>query len=485
MQLKKDKTTLQDYKDASQHEWLETNGLGGWASSSIIGCNTRRYHGLLVAAIVPPVERMALVSKLEETIIVNNQQFELGVNNYGGVIQPNGNQHQTAFTKDLFPQFTYEVAGIKLKKTIAMVHGENTTLVIYDVLEADQPFTMELLPLFSVRGYHRLVRANDAVHHESDFSNGVFKAKLYDGTPDIFIKVPGSEFERGPYWYFHFNYDAERYRGLEFVEDLFSYGNFSLLLQEGDSLGVIISTDDPSDKDAHSLLRTEENRRLELFNDQPEDETLRQLLLAADQFIVKRAEDLKTVIAGYHWFTDWGRDTMISLPGLCLATGRFEDAKKILSAFAKSVSQGMLPNRFQDYGEPPEYNNVDGTLWYFIAIYKYLQATEDRDFVLNELLPVLTEIINWHLKGTRYNIHVTDDGLLYSGEPGIQLTWMDSKIGDWVVTPRTGKPVEISALWYNALSVYALLLEMNGEEDKSGEIKQKAELAKKSFNSQF
>jgi len=530
MQLKKDKATLQDFNDAIRHEWLETNGLGGWASSSIIGCNSRRYHGLLIAATKPPTERMALLSKLDETIIVNNQQFELGVNNYGGVIHPHGNQHQTSFSKDLFPQFVYEVAGIKLKKTIAMVHDENTTLVIYDVLKAEQALELELLPLFSARGYHSLMRSNDAVHREANFSNHIFKTNLYDGTPDIFIKVPGGNYHHNPNWYFHFNYDIEKYRGLDFVEDLFTHGNFSVSLKQGDSLGIIISTDDPSGKEAQDLLLKEEKRKREFLEHQPDDETLQQLILAADQFIVKRTapsnslergdpntqslrnehssnksnfsisedsaimaslngegrgEALATVIAGYHWFTDWGRDTMISLPGLCLSTGRYNDAKKILAAFAKTVSQGMLPNRFQDNGAPPEYNNVDGTLWYFIAIYKYLQATGDRQFVLNELLPVLKEIIEWHFTGTRYHIHVTEDGLLYSGEPGVQLTWMDSKIGDWVVTPRTGKAVEINALWYNALLIHSSLLELNNNNDEAIQIKQKAILTKKSFNNQF
>src|SRR6266496_4942831 len=344
MQLKKDKAILRDFKEAIRHEWLETNGLGGRPITSIIGCNARRYHGLLVAAIVPPAERMALVSKLEETIIVNNQQFELGVNNYGGVIHPDGNQHQISFTKDLFPQFIYEAGGVELKKTIAMVHGENTTLIIYDVIKAEQPFTLELLPLLSVRGYHSLIRANDAVHREANFSGDIFKTKVYNGKPDIFIKVPGSHYEHNLNWWFHFNYDKEKERGLDFVEDLFTHGNFSVELKEGDSLGIIISTDDPADKDAHELLVKESLRRRLLLNDHPEDETLQQLILAADQFIVKRGED----------------------------------AKKILAAFAKSVSQGMLPNRFQDNGEAPEYNNVDGTLWYFIAIYKYFKATNDK-----------------------------------------------------------------------------------------------------------
>ena len=198
-----------------------------------------------------------------------------------------------------------------------------------------------------------------------------------------------------------------------------------------------------------------------------------------------REEALATIIAGYHWFTDWGRDTMISLPGLCLSTGRFDDAKKILTSFAKAVSQGMLPNRFRDNGEEPEYNNVDGTLWYFIAVYKYLLATGDKDFVLHEILPVLKEIVDWHYKGTRYNIHVDEDGLLYAGEWGQQLTWMDARIGAWVVTPRMGKPVEIQALWYNALKIFAELLKLNDQQEDALVVNVSAEKAKRSFAKQF
>jgi len=500
MQLKKDKTSLEDFKEAIRHEWLETNGLGGWASSSIIGCNTRRYHGLLVAALPTRIERMALVSKLEETIIINNEQFELGVNNYGGVIHPDGNQHQVSFTKGLFPQFVYNAGGVVLEKTIAMVHGENTTLVIYNVLEAEQPFTLELLPLLSVRRYHGLIRANSSVHHEAHFSEDVFRTQVYDDTPGIFIKVPHGKYHHDPHWWFHFNYDKEKERGLDFVEDLFAPGEFSVSLQKGESAGIIISTDDPRGRDALELLAKESLRRQLLINDLPEDEVVKQLVLAADQFIVERKvqaplassdspkeknSERTTVIAGYHWFTDWTRDTMIALPGLCLSTGRYEDAKKILSDFAKSVNEGMLPNHFPDNGEPVGYNSVDGTLWYFIAVYKYWAATADRKFVLGELLPVLGEIIEWHFKGTRHGIHATEDGLLYSGEEGLQLTWMDAKIGDWVVTPRMGKAVEINALWYNALSIYATLLELNGNANEAIGIFEKAEMVRKNFNEQF
>ena len=499
MQLKKDKTSLRDFKEAIRHEWLETNGLGGWASSSIIGCNTRRYHGLLVAALPNFMERMALVSKLEETITINGEQFELGVNNYGGVIHPDGNQHQVFFTKDFFPEFIYHVAGVMLKKTIAMVHGENTTLIIYSVLDAQQPFTLELLPLLSVRRYHGLIRANNEVRRDARFYDDVFNTKIYDNTPEVFIKVPNAEYHHDPNWWYHFNYDMEKERGLDFVEDLFAPGEFSLTLQKGDSLGIIISTSDPSGRDADELYVKEKLRRRSLINDLPGDEVVRQLVLAADQFIVEKEiprgtvsdvtgeekTEMATVIAGYHWFTDWTRHTMVALPGLCLSVGRNEDAKKILSAFAKRVSDGMLPNHFPDNGEPPGYNSVDGTLWYFIAIYKYFEATNDKKFVLDELLPVLGNILEWHFKGTRHGIHATEDGLLYAGEEGLQLTWMDAKIGDWVVTPRIGKAVEINALWYNALSIYATLVQLTGNSDEASTIFEKAALTKKSFNEQF
>lgn len=483
--LTKDKFELQDFANASQQEWLETNGLGGWAGSSITGANTRRYHGLLVAAIVPPAERMVLLCKLDEAIVLKDKRIELGTNLYQeNIISPKGYKHLDSFKKELFPQWVYEAGGIQLKKTIGMIHGENTVVVIYDVIKADSPFTLDLLPLIAARGYHTLNHEGPHMHWDAGFTNGVFHNQP-DGKTDLFIQVPESSYKHEPRWFNNFQYNIEQYRGLDFTEDLFNHGVFSIELHEGDSMGIIISTEDPTGRNAHDLLAKESMRRKLLLTDQPHDETFRQLVLAADQFIVKREEDLKTVIAGYHWFTDWGRDTMISLPGLCLSTGRFADAKKIIAAFAKSVSQGMLPNRFQDNGEEPEYNNVDGTLWYFIAVYKYLHSTGDKDFVLNEILPVLKEIIDWHYKGTRYNIHVDNDGLLYAGEKGQQLTWMDARIGDWVVTPRMGKPVEIQALWYNALKIFAELLKDNNQQHDAFLVNISAEKAKYSFTRQF
>ncbi|CAN5544755.1 amylo-alpha-1,6-glucosidase [soil metagenome] len=481
----KDKSTFQHYETASGLEWLDTNGLGGWSGASITGANTRRYHGLLVAAVKPPADRMVLLSKLDETLVINEQRIELGTNHYAeDVISPNGFNYIHSFSKDLFAEWIYEAEGVRLKKTIAMVYGENAVVIYYEVLNAKRKFSLELLPLVAARGYHTLAHQGPQMHWDASFKDDVFHNQP-DGNQHLYIKVPGATYRHSPRWFNNFTYPVEKYRGLDYSEDLFNQGVFTLSLKKGDAVGIIISTTDPVQKDPYVLLANEKLRREALMNNQSENETMRFLLLAADQFIVKRDETLKTVIAGYHWFTDWGRDTMISLPGLALCTRRFEDAKKILAAFANSVSQGMLPNRFQDYGAAPEYNNVDGTLWYFIAVYKYLQSTNDKKFVLQEILPVLKNIMEWHHKGTRYHIHEQSDGLLYSGEQGVQLTWMDAKVGDWVVTPRIGKAVEIQSLWYNSLCMYVELLLLNKEIENANIYQQKAALVKKNFIQQF
>ncbi len=486
MKITFDKTITQNFEQAVQKEWLETNGLGGWASSTIIGTNTRRYHGLLVSATHPSVGRMALVSKLEETIVLDEQRFDLGCNQYPGALHLQGYQYLQSFEKDFFPIFKYKAGGVVIQKTIAAINGENTTLVLYEVLQAPSSFVLELQPFIAARDFHSLTHANNVIRTAGVFEKDVFRAQPYPGVPEIFISLPGASFEARANWYFNFEYAVEQYRGLDFREDLFSYGHFRVVLEQGSKLGVIISTDDSAGRDAFALLEREKQRREKLLvNLSQSDDFSKTLALAADQFIVRRGDNLSSIIAGYHWFADWGRDAMIALPGLCLATGRFEDAKKILAAFAKSVSMGMLPNRFPDVGEQPEYNTVDATLWFFIASYKYLHATNDEQFVHDELVPILQEMIDWHDRGTRFNIHVDTDGLLYAGEPGVQLTWMDAKIGDWVVTPRQGKAVEINALWYNALKIFAELLRRFGDADAAEKIEKHASLAKKAFQKTF
>lgn len=486
MKITFDQSTTKNFHDAIHKEWLETNGLGGWASSTIIGANTRRYHGLLVAATQPPVGRMALVSKMDETILLNGQRFELGCNQYSGAVHPQGYQYLQSFEKDFFPVFIYEAGGIVVQKTIAAVHGENTTLVLYEALNAPATFTLQLQPFIAGRDFHGLPHANDAIQKEADFNADILQIRPYDGIPDIFLSAPGASFHKQSDWYNNFQYVVEQYRGLDFQEDLFSYGFFQIELGAGDKYAVIMSTNNPAGRDGFALFQQESRRRRKLPAPFPDsDELGHTLALAADQFIVQRGDNLKSIIAGYHWFADWGRDTMIALPGLCLATERFEDAKLILRSFSQSMHQGMLPNRFPDEGETPEYNTVDATLWFFIAVYHYLEKTGDEQFVGKELLPVLHKIIDWHDRGTRFNIHVDSDGLLFAGEPGVQLTWMDAKIGDWVVTPRRGKAVEINALWYNALKIYACLLHRFGETASARKFEKRANRVRRAFQKSF
>ncbi|MFQ5751430.1 MAG: glycogen debranching enzyme N-terminal domain-containing protein, partial [bacterium] len=325
--------------------------MGGWASSTICGARSRRYHGLLVAATYPPVARMVLLSKLDETIVLNEQRFELGCNFFPNAIHPKGFEHLKSFTKTLFPIFEYEVAGLQIRKTIAAVHGENTTLILYEILQAPSAFSFELQPFIAFRNFHSLTQANNNIRPDVDFNENTLKMQPYADVTELFLAVPGAEFESRPQWYYNFQYPVEQFRGLDFQEDLFTHGVFNMTLKSRDKLGVIISTLNPKARDAFKLFENEKQRRRELFTGLTvDDEFTRILTLAADQFIVQRGGNLRTIIAGYHWFADWGRDTMIALPGLCLVTGRFDDAKKILRAFAQSVSQGMLPNRFPDVG---------------------------------------------------------------------------------------------------------------------------------------
>ncbi|MGV9002796.1 amylo-alpha-1,6-glucosidase [Flavobacterium sp.] len=485
MKLTKEKSELQDYNKSIKYEWLETNGLGGFASATIIGTNTRRYHGLLIAALDPPVNRISMLSKLDETVICGNDIFELGCNNYNGAVAPQGFRYLKSFSKDLFPEWHYQLPnGVEIKKTIAAIHGENTTIIMYQVLEAAVAFQFDLLPLVSARDFHSLTHSNQEINQDAFFENSVLNVKPYHDLPQLFIAVPNAKYHHNPLWYYNFEYPEDLNRGQEYTEDLFSYGRFSKLLSKGDTLGIIISTDNPKDKKAFRLFKNEKARRKKCIAT-ADNSSQKILHLAADQFIVNRGEKLKTIIAGYPWFTDWGRDAMIALPGLCLSTGRFADAKDILSAFMNSVDQGMIPNCFPNVGQKPEYNSVDATLWFFIAIKKYLETTGDKQFVLQQVLPVMKNTMDWYHKGTHYAIHVATDGFLEQGTAGEQLTWMDAKIGTWVVTPRTGKAVEITALWYNALLIYADILKLNNEKQTAKTFIKQAERIKNDFTQMY
>jgi predicted glycogen debranching enzyme len=475
---------INNFLQSASREWLETNGIGGYSSGTVSGANSRKYHGLLVAAMHPPVGRMVLLSKLVETVITENASYELDCNQFYGDVHPKGFQYLSGFKKGLFNEFTFQTGNIELVKTVFMPHGENTTIIRYEVKKADGDVTLKLKPFLAYRDYHGIMRANDGINKGFHFDGDTLKLHPYNGTPELLITVPGAIFAPQPDWYKGYIYAGERDRGMECEEDLFTHGEFYVRLKKGDVLSVVATVEAGKAKDTEKLFSAEKKRREKLISSlKVQDEFASTLALAADQFVVKRGKDQKTIIAGYHWFSDWGRDTMISLPGLCLSTGRFEDAKKILQAFGKYVDQGMIPNRFPDVGEEPEYNTVDATLWYIVAAYQYFKKTNDKAFIVKELFPLFEDVISWHLKGTRYGIKADTDGLLNAGEEGVQLTWMDAKIGDWVVTPREGKAVEINALWFNALMIMQEFAKLAGKEEKP--YKDKATQVQKSFNKEF
>jgi len=454
---------------AVDREWLVTNGIGGFASGTVAGLSTRRYHGLLVAALNPPLGRTLLVAKLEETAQYDGAEYPLSSNRWvDGTLSPQGYIHIERFRLEgSCPVWTFACADARIEKRIYMQIGANTTFVQYSLISATRPLQLELKALVNYRDYHAATHAGDW-HMQVDQVEHGLRVVAFEGATPLFILSATARTEPAHVWYRNFDLPLERERGLDDREDHLHVGTFQALLQEGDSVTIVCTAEPSSELSGaatydlhltrqHDLLHQWASARPQLAKRAPL--WVKQLVLAADQFIVKRPladePDACSVIAGYHWFGDWGRDTMVALPGITLATGRPQLARTILRTFARFVDSGMLPNVFPDTGGKPAYNTVDATLWYFEALRQYFAATADKE-LLRELSPVLAEIIEWHQRGTRFDIHVDPrDGLLYAGQAGVQLTWMDAKVDDWVVTPRTGKPIEINALWFNALVTMA------------------------------
>lgn len=478
---------LADLEQALQREWLVTNGLGGFAAATIVGCPTRRYHGLLIAALEPPARRLLLLSKLEEKIRWRGREYLLGVNETSGGFYPQGHRYLLQFSRDPLPRFLYAIEDLLLEKTVFMVHGHNTTVVRYRLwIPGGEPVEIRLTPLVNCRDYHGQVRRNSWPWQREDRGDGV-RLTAWPGAPALYLGGQNCAWQSGPgYWFENMFYRVEQERGLEAVEDHYMPGEFVARLEREGEFAILASTEEVAELPSARLLQVREEKRLAALLEQAgyQQPLLNALVLAADQFIVRRASTgTATVIAGYPWFTDWGRDTMIALPGLTLVTRRYEVAREVLLTFARYLDRGMLPNRFPDAGEKPDYNTVDATLWYFQAVHKYLEYTGDFPFILKEIYPALREILTWHQLGTRYNIKVDDDGLLQAGDRTTQLTWMDAKVEDWVVTPREGKAVEINALWYNALRITADLARRQGE--SPAELEELAQRCARSFNEKF
>ena len=477
---------LSDFRKASTIEWLEANGVGGWASSTVCGVNTRRYHGILAAAAAPPTGREVLLSRLDEVVQIGALRVELGCRQFPGAVYPASFLLLDSFCSEPFPCFEYKIGQVILRKTIAAVHGENTTLVVYELRSAVEPIVLELQPFVAGRDCHSLVKFNDRINQSASFNGGLWEVRPYPGVMPLQIFVAGALYQEHPQWHLNFEYLRDYERGAEFQEDLFSYGCLKAELKPGDRLGVVVSACSAAGRDAWDLLENERARRRRLQEDlATDDEFIKTLALAADRFVVRRGTDSRSIIAGYPWFTDWGRDTMIALPGLCLATGRHAEAKKIFEGFLPYVSQGMIPNCFPDGGGEPAYNTLDASLWFCLSAYAYYRAARDHGFVKGRLLRAMLEIVEAHRVGTRYKIGMDRDGLLAGGDSDTQLTWMDAKVAGQAVTPRCGKAVEINALWYNALMICAELCAAYGDRSTSRDLAACAACVKRSFEKVF
>jgi len=458
-----------DLQSAEEREWLVTNGIGGFASGTVAGLLTRSYHGLLIAALKPPLGRTLLVAKLEELAEYDGRTYALSANRWsGGAVDPQGFHEIEAFRLEgTTPVWTFACADALLEKRIWMQPGANSTYVEYRLIRGSRPMGLQLRALVNYRGYHGSTHAGDWRISVEPVERGL-RVTAFDGATPYYLLSAAASAEPAHEWYRNFELAEESYRGLDDHEDHLHAGTFRATLQPGGSLTLVCSTDAKPELEGRAAWEARLGEEQSLLGgwaaSQPSlveqaPAWVRQLILAANQFVVKRPladePEARSVIAGYHWFGDWGRDTMIALPGLTLVTGRPEIARSILRTFARFVDRGMLPNVSPDAGETPEYNTADATLWYFEAIRQYYAATRDIE-LLRELFPVLADIVDWHVRGTRYQIHVDPaDGLLYAGEPDVQLTWMDAKVGDWAVTPRIGKPVEINALWLNTMATMA------------------------------
>ncbi len=473
-------------KKSIQKEWLVTNGIGGFASSTVPCINTRRYHGILVASQRPPTERVALVSRLEESVTIDGRQYSLSTCVHKDSIKNiDGFGHLERFERTPLPVWYYQIRDVLIIKSLSMVHGQNTTVVTYKLLANGNDVSLTITPHYLFRDFHGNQKQTEISNNSLKAAERQLTLKPFANAPELYMRWDRGTFKEKLQWHKDVFLSVEDERGLPPLDDDFSCGSLEIPSFTG-SVSIAFS-DQPITSFNPIDLRKREEQRLEAITNsiESEDQVLKELLLAADQFIVERkSTGGKTILAGYPWFSDWGRDTLIALPGLTLVTNRFDDAKSILKTFALSVKHGLIPNCFADVGNEASYNSVDASLWFFIAIYKFLEYTDDYSFVKEELLPAMTQIIEAFQKGTINEIKMDpQDGLVSAGNEDMQLTWMDVKIDGKAITPRNGKAVEINALWYNALKIYSLIQEKFGNNDS--ELKKLAIKVKASFKKAF
>ena len=459
-----------NWDEAVRREWLVANGLGGYACGTVALANTRRYHAFLMASLAPPVERTLLVAKVEVSVDYLGRRYALTSNEFAdGTVDPRGFADIESFAvEDGIPVWRYALADALLEQRIFMAPGANVSYLTLQLRRASAAARIELKPLAAYRGMHAHEQGGSPFGVEARAAGCTVRA--FEGARPFHLEVDRGDFTAVNEWYWKFLHREEAARGLDALEDLFVPGVFRAEISPGMALAFTASAEQstPAEpvKVANALLERSRVLRAALPAGAPA--WIETLATASDQFLVRRGDAAGSfsIIAGFPWFADWGRDTMTSLPGLATVLGRFDLAAGILRTFARFVDRGMIPNRFPDEGTAPEYNTADATLWMFQALGDYLAAKRDPELT-RELFPVVKSIIKSHVQGTRHGIGVDPaDGLLRAGEPGIQLTWMDAKHGDQVFTPRIGKPVEINALWLNALYIAARLADRVGDTEE-------------------
>jgi predicted glycogen debranching enzyme len=447
---------MNDFAKMKQDEWLEADGLGGFASGTVSGIRTRRYHALLLTATKPPAGRLVLVNGFDASVETANGTFALSSQLYApDVMHPNGAARIAEFKSEPWPQWVFALEDeTKIRQEIFAVNGASVVVLSWRLLTPGRRGLLSLRPFLSGRDYHSLHHENRAFQFQPQMDHQRILWHPYPGLPGI-IALHNGEYRHQPDWYRNFVYEQERARGLDFTEDLAVPGIFQWDLAKGEAALILAAEGFENEQLQANQTAEESLLRLRIKERRRRGNFAAPLDRAADAYLVRRGAG-KTIVAGYPWFTDWGRDTFISLRGLCLATGRLDDAGDILLEWSNVVSEGMLPNLFPDQGDRPEYNSVDASLWYIIAVHDFLSARQNDGGRVSQrqqesLQKAVDAILTGYSRGTRYGIRMDQDGLLAAGVPGVQLTWMDAKIGDWVVTPRIGKPVEVQALWLNAL----------------------------------
>ena len=440
-------------------EWLEADGLGGFASGTTAGIRTRRYHAVLLSATTPPTGRVVLVNGFDVWADTAAGSVALSTQRYSpDVLYPDGSTRIAGFARTPWPTWEFDAPdGSRVRQELFVEHGTGVTVVSWTLVWGTQPLTLRVRPLLSGRDYHSMHHENSLFNFEPEVRGHRVTFRPYDGLPRVELSSSGG-YRHAPDWYRQFLYRDERERGLDDTEDLASPGEFALTLATIGDRAVIVLQASGADRPLESLSADDVRARADAIRSAERARRARfasELDRSADAYLVARGSG-RTIVAGYPWFADWGRDTFIALRGLCLATGRLTDARDILLEWAGAVSQGMLPNRFPDAGDAPEYNSVDASLWYIVAAHELISHPRARGRLLTatqrqRLERAVIAIVDGYAAGTRYGIRADADGLLAAGVPGVQLTWMDAKVGDHVITPRVGKPVEVQALWLNAV----------------------------------